>query len=177
MAVISRLRALLVLGRVSNLPTVWSNCLAGWWLGGRENSQTLPYLFTGATFLYVAGMFLNDAFDAEFDRQYRQERPIPSGAISQRAVWLWAFAWLMLGLACLAKCGRSTVLLGLILSVCILVYDATHKRIAFAPLVMGQCRLLLYLVAASAGADGINGWAVWCGLALAFYIIGLSYIA
>ena len=30
----SKLRALLILGRVSNLPTVWSNCLAGWLLGG-----------------------------------------------------------------------------------------------------------------------------------------------
>ena len=28
----SQLRTLLILGRVSNLPTVWSNCLAGWWL-------------------------------------------------------------------------------------------------------------------------------------------------
>ena len=30
----SRARAWLVLSRGSNLPTVWSNCLAGWWLGG-----------------------------------------------------------------------------------------------------------------------------------------------
>ena len=29
----SYLRTLLVLGRASNLPTVWSNCLAGWLLG------------------------------------------------------------------------------------------------------------------------------------------------
>ena len=26
-------RALLVLGRVSNLPTIWSNCLCGWLIG------------------------------------------------------------------------------------------------------------------------------------------------
>ena len=26
--------ALLILGRVSNLPTVWWNCFAGWLLGG-----------------------------------------------------------------------------------------------------------------------------------------------
>ena len=30
----SNLRTLLVLGRASNLPTVWSNCFAGWLLGG-----------------------------------------------------------------------------------------------------------------------------------------------
>src|SRR5213594_1545943 len=27
-------RTLLILGRASNVPTVWSNCLAGWLLGG-----------------------------------------------------------------------------------------------------------------------------------------------
>ena len=30
--------ALLVLGRASNLPTVWSNCFAGWFLGGGGES-------------------------------------------------------------------------------------------------------------------------------------------
>src|SRR5436853_7428422 len=47
------LRALLILGRVSNLPTVWSNCLAGWWLGGDHRSDALPWLFSGASLLYT----------------------------------------------------------------------------------------------------------------------------
>ena len=72
-----RLRTLLILGRVSNLPTVWSNCLAGWWLGGGGNTGKLPFLFAGTTLLYIGGMYLNDAFDVEFDRQHRKERPIP----------------------------------------------------------------------------------------------------
>src|SRR6478736_6052578 len=88
MSAVRTARALLVLGRVSNLPTVWSNCLAGWLLGGAETPAVLPRLLIGASLLYVAGMFLNDAFDIEFDRQFRPERPIPSGAISTRAVWL-----------------------------------------------------------------------------------------
>jgi 4-hydroxybenzoate polyprenyltransferase len=33
------------------------------------------------------------------------------------------------------------------------------------------------MVAASAAAWGVTGWAVWCGFALAAYIIGLSYLA
>jgi 4-hydroxybenzoate polyprenyltransferase len=66
--VIRRLRALLALSRVSHLPTVWSNCLAGWWLGGHGNFAKLPLLFLGVSALYTGGMFLNDAFDADFDR-------------------------------------------------------------------------------------------------------------
>jgi len=91
----NRLRTFLILGRVSNLPTVWSNCLAGWWLGGGGNFRNLPFLLAGATFLYVGGMFLNDAFDAEFDRRYRKERPIPSGMIELKSVWRWGLGgWL-----------------------------------------------------------------------------------
>jgi 4-hydroxybenzoate polyprenyltransferase len=171
-----RLRTLFVLGRASNLPTVWSNCLAGWWLGGRGNISKLPFLFAGATLLYIGGMYLNDAFDANFDQQRRKERPIPSGAISLGAVWKLGLLWLALGLACLFFAGRITGELGLSLLVCILVYDAIHKLITFSPLLMGACRFLLYLVAASVGGFAA-GWAVWCGLALAIYIVGLSFIA
>ena len=92
-----QLRTLLVLGRVSNLPTVWSNCLAAWWLGGGGRWERFAVLCAGASLLYTAGMFLNDAFDADFDRRYRAERPIPSGQISPRAVWSMAWACLLVG--------------------------------------------------------------------------------
>src|SRR5882762_4579554 len=170
-------RTLLVLGRVSNLPTVWSNCLAGWLLGGAGNTTKLPFLFAGATLLYVGGMFLNDAFDAGFDREYRKERPIPAGAVSAVAVWGWGAGWLLAGSACLFWVGSQAGITGLVLLVCIVIYDSIHKRVVFGPVLMGMCRLLLYLVAASSGRQGLTGWAVWSGLALGIYVIGLSYLA
>src|SRR5204862_7173057 len=39
------------------------------------------------------------------------------------------------------------------------------------------CRLLLYLVAASAASAGVTGLSLWSAFALAAYIIGLSYLA
>ncbi len=174
---LANVRALLILGRVSNLPTVWSNCLAGWFLAGAGNAGDLPWLFVGATSLYVGGMFLNDAFDVGFDRQHRQTRPIPSGAISSQAVWIWGFAWLIGGVACLSQIGWRTGGLGLGLAMNILIYDATHKRISFAPVLMGGCRFLLYLVAAATAGKGVTSLAVWFGLALGGYIVGLSYLA
>src|SRR5947209_942179 len=141
------LHALLVLGRVSNLPTVWSNCLAGWWLGGGAYTGGLPALFIGTSLLYIGGMFLNDAFDIEFDVQHRKERPIPSGAIRPTTVWILGFTCLVLGIALLFTISASSGGLGLILTGFIVLYDATHKRISFAPIFMGICRLLLYLVA------------------------------
>jgi 4-hydroxybenzoate polyprenyltransferase len=174
---ISFLRTLLVLGRVSNLPTVWSNCLAGWWLGGVGNVDKLPYLLAGATSLYTGGMFLNDAFDVEFDRQYRKERPIPSRAIGLKTVWVWGAGWLALGACCLAWIGATAGMLGLALAGCIVLYDAVHKRVAFGSVLMGLCRFILYLVAASAAVNGLSPKVIKCGFALFAYIVGLSYVA
>ena len=171
-----RLRTLLVLGRASNLPTVWSNCLAGWWLGGHGQTKNLPFLFIGITLLYVGGMYLNDAFDANFDRQHRKERPIPRGDISSSMVWKLALLWITLGLASLFWIGDMTGVLGVALVICIGVYDAIHKLITFSPVLMGACRFFVYVVAASTVND-VSGWAVWCGLALAAYIVGLSFLA
>src|SRR5689334_25098030 len=75
------LRSLLLLGRVSNLPTVWSNCLAGWMLSEGGSWGRFALLGFAATCLYVGGMYLNDAFDSQVDRQHRPERPVRSKAI------------------------------------------------------------------------------------------------
>ena len=170
-------RPFLVLGRVSNLPTVWSNCLAAWFLAGGSKLHGLPYLFSGATCLYVAGMFLNDAFDADFDRQHRIERPIPSGAVRPTTVWTIGFALLVCGTALLFLVNYSAGCFGLLLALTILLYDAIHKRTNFSPVLMALCRFWLYLVAGSAAAQGLSDRVIWEGAALASYIIGLSYLA
>lgn len=170
-------RTLLVLGRVSNLPTVWSNCLAGWMLGGGGSVWRFVLLCCGTTCLYIGGMYLNDAFDVEFDREFRRERPIPSGAISLEAVWRWSFVWMVVGIASLIMLGSSAVILGLLLGGAIVLYDAVHKMVTFSPVLMAACRFLLFLLAATAGSEGIDGMVIWCALALACYIVGLSYVA
>src|SRR5437016_1602514 len=173
----AHLRTLLVLGRISNLPTVWSNCLAAWLLAGGGGWGRFVVLCAGSSLLYTAGMFLNDAFDAEFDRRYRVERPIPSGQINARAVWGMASALILVGWLVLLALGTKTAIFGAILVACIVVYDAIHKRTALAPLLMAACRFLLYLVAASTAQRGANEPALWRAGALAAYITGISYLA
>jgi len=168
---------LLTLGRVANLPTVWSNCLAGWWLGGHENLGHLPLLFIGATLLYMGGAFLNDAFDAEYDRQHRRARPIPSGVISLKEVGRWGAGLLLLGVFWLFCLGTTTGLLGAAVALLALAYNMTHRMFLFSPALLGLCRFFLYVIAASTGAEGADGWALWCGLALAAYVTGLRILA
>jgi len=170
-------RTLLILGRVSNLPTVWSNCLAGWLLGGGGSGWKFFLLSLGGTCLYVGGLFLNDAFDVEFDRQYRKERPLPAGQISLDEVWRWGFGSLGVGTVILVLLGKTTGALTALLLLCIVLYDAVHKHVGLSPLLMSACRFFLYLVAASAARQGVTGLAVWSAFALAAYIAGLSYLA
>ena len=171
------LRTLLVLGRVSNLPTVWSNCLAGWLLGGGGDWSRFAWLCAGTTLVYVGGMFLNDAFDAEFDTQHRRERPVPSGAISREAVWLWSALLLAGGTGMLGWLGREPAILAAQLLVCVILYDAFHKSLDWSPVLMASCRFFLLLTAAATGLRGVDGLAIWTALVLGCYIVGLSYLA
>ena len=61
----------------------------------------------------------NDAVDAQFDTQYRRERPVPSGAIQAQTVWLFSAGWLAAGMLILATMGRTPFALSLILLACI----------------------------------------------------------
>jgi len=170
-------RTLLVLGRVSNLPTVWSNCLCGWLLGGGGSFLRLLLLCLATSLLYVGGMFLNDAFDASFDRQHRRQRPIPSGAITEQLVWTIGGSLLLGGLLPLLFLGFTPAILSLLLVGAILLYDAVHKAVAFSPVIMAACRFFLLLLAAGCAEDGVTGLALWTAIALAGWIVGLSYVA
>ena len=171
------MRALLVLGRISNLPTVWSNCFAAWLLAGGGPWSRFALVCLGATFLYTGGMFLNDAVDQSFDRRYRPERPIPSGRIAARTVWILSSIWLLAGWALFLPLGKSAVLLSSALLGAIVLYDLVHKHTGFAPVLMAACRFLLYLAAASVVGDPGNPAVLWRAAALAGYIVGLSYLA
>jgi 4-hydroxybenzoate polyprenyltransferase len=165
------------LGRVSNLPTVWSNCLAAWLLNGGVLGSNFIWLTAGATLLYTGGMFLNDAFDVEFDRQHRRERPIPSGKISVRTVWRFGVGFLLVGWLLILPLGLLAAIAALLLVATIVAYDAIHKRIALAPLLMAACRFLLYFVGAAATLNRVSNAVLWHGLALAAYVTGLSFFA
>tara|TARA_B100001964_G_scaffold134100_1_gene148114 strand:- start:354 stop:1259 length:906 start_codon:yes stop_codon:yes gene_type:complete len=176
------LKALLLLGRISNLPTVWSNCLAAWLLAGgalvgTADVQRFAWLIVGATLLYLAGMFLNDAFDERFDREHRTERPIPSGVISAKAVWILGSIQMALGFGCVVWINPLAALFALVLAGGILWYDWLHKRIIWSPLIMGLCRFFLYLLAGAVAVDCVTLPVILGAVALCSYVVGLSNIA
>ncbi|MCX6860310.1 MAG: UbiA family prenyltransferase [Verrucomicrobia bacterium] len=167
----------LILARASNLPTVWSNCLAAGALGGGLETGRMVVVILSASAVYIGGMVLNDAFDADFDRQFRRERPIPSGAVSEQRVWQAGWSLMVAGVIGLAVQGWWTAVLSALLAGSVILYDAIHKRVTVSPVLMAACRFFLFLTVASVGERGVTGEALWAALALAAWIVGLSYIA
>jgi 4-hydroxybenzoate polyprenyltransferase len=165
----------LKLGRVSNLPTVWTNVLAGVALSSALDPRWAVVLPVGvaASLLYVAGAYLNDAFDARWDAQHHPQRPIPAAEVSARTVFRLGFAMMAAALIVLAvtTSARATKA-GLALAALILIYDLRHKGSRFAPMIMALCRVALYVVAASA-AGSLTAPPLLVGAALLFLYLTL----
>jgi 4-hydroxybenzoate polyprenyltransferase len=101
-------------------------------------------------------MFLNDAFDHGFDAKARPERPIPSGQVSAGQVHAFGFGMMVAALALLAWVGYGydpltqwrPVAAGFALATAIVFYNWHHKNNPLSPLIMGVCRMLVYMTAA-----------------------------
>jgi 4-hydroxybenzoate polyprenyltransferase len=174
------------LGRVSNLPTIWSNVLAGIVLSGAAitGAQAIPLMISLSLF-YVGGMFLNDAFDRELDQRTRPDRPIPAGDVRAATVFVYGFGLLALGLALLLAVGygmpqgtgwRASVA-GVLLAAMIVLYDIWHKANPIGPLLMGLCRLLVYIIAGIAVAGAVPERLSLAAFVSLCYLIGLTYVA
>ena len=131
-----------------NLPTVWTNVLAGTILGGGDAGGARTVLVALAmSMFYIGGMYLNDYCDRHIDARERPERPIRgrnfandgSGhriRLALRGHRIDGRPWGRGG-------GREPAL-----AAAIIAYDWFHKRNPVAPLVMGLCRGLVYYVPA-----------------------------
>lgn len=190
----------LELTRLSNLPSVWGNVLAGALLvagwaaltaGGDAGSDAaliavlatawgggLGWALLAASLMYLAGMVMNDAKDAAWDRRHRPERPIPSGRVTAGTVWRVSWALWLAGLAAggMVAGGRLWVVA---LGLAVVAYTFTHKRWAGSVLLMAACRGLLVLLGAATVAGGqAPAWpVVAAALALSGYVAGLTLMA
>jgi 4-hydroxybenzoate polyprenyltransferase len=185
-AVAVRLRTYLRLGRVSNLPTVWTNVIAGALLaGGTAAPHAFVPLWIALSLFYVAGMFLNDAFDRQFDARARPDRPIPAGEIAAAEVFGWGYAMMAVGVLILAvqayaPGGSGTLwpaICAVLLAGAIVLYDAWHKTNPASPLLMGSCRALVYATAGLAAGGRLSGELVVGATMLLSYVAGLTYAA
>jgi UbiA prenyltransferase family len=172
------LSTLLRLGRISNVPTIWTNVLAGSVLaGGAVHSERIGLIAIAMTAFYVGGMYLNDFFDRAIDARDRPGRPIDAGEIGANSVMLIGFGLLAAGIVLMIAFGSGAIICGLLLAGVIVLYDVWHKGNRLSPVVMGLCRALVYIGTGVAMAGGISKATIIGAAALACHVAGITYAA
>lgn len=175
----SRLRAWLDLVRISNAPTCVSNVLVGWTIGGGTDTLwPLIFITIVVVAIYVAGMILNDVFDADWDRQYRADRPIVSGMIRRGTAGVFGVVLLLLATTSTLFLGPAVLTATCVLAGFVLVYDASHRFWPTAVIGMSMCRAMVYLVAALVAADAPSAFLLtWSMIAIGIWTAGITLIA
>jgi 4-hydroxybenzoate polyprenyltransferase len=127
-------------------------------------------------------MTLNDVFDVEWDKEHAAERPIASGNLSFRAAFIVCLIEFIGGIVLVLWKTSFRIELLIVLIAAILFYNWIHKRWAGSVIVMGICRAMVYLGAASAVAVDTNmveipGVVGIVAVAMIIYISGLTLAA
>jgi hypothetical protein len=172
------LSTLLRLGRISNIPTVWTNVLAGSVIaGGDHHPDQIALIIIAMTAFYVGGMYLNDFFDREIDARDRPGRPIDAGEVRAGTVSSIGFGLLATGIALMIPFGLAATIWGVLLAGTIVLYDIWHKGNVLSPLVMGACRALVYIGTGAALAGSTSTAMIIGAVALASHVAGITYAA
>lgn len=165
--VVAFVRAVLALIRPEYIPTVFSACVAGWYLGGGGAPGRLPVLITGSLLLFTGGAFLSNAADVALHKEHRWAWGFPFLRAVKRQLWKLGLLLLLCGTILLQYFGPTTgaIAIGLaLLSVLRNAFEVSHPA---SPLLRAPARLLYYLLSASVAVQGINGVVIWCGIAAA----------
>jgi hypothetical protein len=162
----------------SLLPTYWSNCLAGWWLGGDSNPGRLLCLLLGVTCIVVGVVFFKLVYHSEIGtlRFIDDTNLLIGNKLDTRHWWLVSFGWSTLGLAILSWTGPTSTILALIAIVFSVIHGTVCRVVSFAPIFLGCNRLSVFLLAAHAGEHGITGLSLWSGIVMACYTTGIGHI-
>ncbi len=174
--------------RLSNAPTA----VADVWMGfavvtsALEATAPLVLLTVASLCLYHGGMAQNDAFDARRDAKENRGRPIAEGWISRRQADRLANVLIVLGVALAAVASWLTgswvaVVVALVLSLTVAIYNSSLKRTLLGPVVMAGCRVLNVGLGMAAtmpdAALAASEMTPLVGGGLFFYVAGVTLFA
>ena len=125
--------------------------------GDLEPLPVFLLLAAASACLYLAGMVLNDVYDAEIDARERPERPIPSGRVQRSTARLLGWLLMSAGLASAAAIiplrHAGPLCVAGLLAYFVYLYDRLGKR-TIGPIMIGFCRALNVLLGMSAVGPG-----------------------
>ena len=143
-------------------------------------------LFLASGCLYCGGMVWNDYFDLAEDRRDRPFRPLPSGQIASGTAARLGTLLMLVGWGAAAASGVADAgfrpagaVVGGLLVVAILAYNARIKRTPAGPVGMAACRFLNVLLGLTLAEPTLVTWPVRLHLAAAvgLYIAGVTWFA
>lgn len=175
----ARAKGILVLCRVSNLPTVWMNVLAAFVLSSTGFSPgSFLLLATSLSAFYCGGMGLNDLFDREIDAREQPFRPIPAGRVGVGEARLVTGALFAVGMGLLALAPHpSAIAPGTVLLAFITLYDWLHKRHAATVVLMASCRAMVFAVSGWAAAGRVEPLVLLAGGIQFAYTLLITVVA
>lgn len=138
--------------RIPNVFTAQADILAGFLIagGGIHEIHLFIYLLCASSFLYSAGIVLNDTFDYSVDLKERPHRPIPSGRIKRREALSLGVIFLVVGAFLSTQVSGTSFIISLFLIVSIVSYNGGIKKLSWlGPANMGGCRYLNLLLGLS----------------------------
>ena len=148
----SKLYDYLELVRIPGVFTAQADIAAGFLIagGGIEQIGCAAYLLLASSFLYSAGMVLNDYFDYRIDLKERPKRPIPSGRIKRLEALCLGILLLIAGIVAAYYVRQASFVISLLLAAFIVSYNIGLKKHPWlGPVNMGGCRYLNLLLGLS----------------------------
>jgi len=161
-----------------------------------EPYAVFALILLASSLIYCGGMVLNDYYDRRVDAEQRPNRPIPSGAIAEGTARTIGYSMLFTGimLALLGGfLGQGAAIawrggiVALLLSICVILYDALLKKTMVAPWLMGMCRVFNVLLGMSLAAKlppddvwqfaGYDASQLFFAFGIGLYIAGVTWFA
>ena len=177
-----RVKSVLALCRVSNLPTVWMNVIAASLLVSYAHQQPVAWLVVlilalAMSAFYCAGMSLNDLCDYQWDKQHQTYRPLVEGKITLTqariiTIGLFVGGFGLLALApSLAGLWYSSILFAVIYA-----YNLFHKQHSGSVFLMAGARALVFVVVAQALVGELTFWIIIAALLQFIYTLSVSLV-
>ncbi|QEY14154.1 prenyltransferase [Cellvibrio sp. KY-YJ-3] len=179
-----KIKPLLALCRISNLPTVWMNVLTAVVLIDHAVPATvqwvwLPVLALALSAFYCGGMVLNDLCDYQWDKQHQPYRPLVTGSVSVKTAVIIAITLFLTGfiLVALTPFALAGLCAASALFATIAIYDVFHKKTAASILVMGLARALVFVVVLMALTAQWLQWVIIAAILQFLYTLSLTFVA
>ena len=162
--------------RLGTLPTVISNCLAGWILSGAGNTLKFLILTLCLCTLQTAISWILCLVELPNTNTYKLRHPWLSTRIPLHSHWFCCAILLWIGIFLAALCGQTIALIACLVILIGGIIALTHRIFLLSALGPGLLRALYYIAGGCVSWGGLLGYTLWGAIAIFFFMLGCGLI-